>query len=152
MLCQWPARKAAKVSMSHVSPGLNVSLSQCLARSRVSGLWSYLPSPLAPPARLGRHRRSGNRRADMRHETRDLVGDMRHETRDLPAAPFHAVTFGTLATAIFTASVVCRDARMPRSIMSIIAEGISWHGVVRSRLNMSISSANVFANTWLQFT
>ena len=66
--------------------------------------------------------------------------------------PFQAVTFGALATAIFTASVVCRDARMPRSIMSIIAEGISWHGVVRSRLNMSISSANVFANTWLQFT
>ena len=41
-----PETRAANVSMSHVSPGLNVSLSQCLARSLVSGLWS--PPPLAP--------------------------------------------------------------------------------------------------------
>ena len=35
-----PETRAANVSMSHVSPGLNVSLSQCLARSLVSGLGS----------------------------------------------------------------------------------------------------------------
>ena len=65
--------------------GLNVSCltrSQCLAVSmsrQVSGLRSLvLPSPLAPPARWARRWRCGNRRADMRHETRDLQG--RHET------------------------------------------------------------------------
>ena len=41
-----PETRAANVSMSHVSPGLNVSLSQCLARSLVSGLWS--PPPPCP--------------------------------------------------------------------------------------------------------
>ena len=35
-----------------VSPSLNVSLSQCLRRSRVSGLWSHppFPTPRARPA------------------------------------------------------------------------------------------------------
>ena len=55
-----------------VSPSLNVSLSQCLRKSQVSGLWS--PPTTLTPARWARHRRSGNRRADMRHETRDLPG------------------------------------------------------------------------------
>ena len=63
---------------------LNVSCltrSQCLAVSmshQVSGLRSLVsPSPLATP-RQSRHRRSGNRRADMRPETRDPAGG--HET------------------------------------------------------------------------
>ena len=51
--------KREQVSMSrclNVSPGLG---------SQVSGL----TFTLAPAARWPRHRRSGNRRADMRHET-----------------------------------------------------------------------------------
>ena len=69
-----PARPPISQCLN-VSPGLNVSLSQCLRRSRVSGLWS---PTLLLAARLPRRWRSGNRRADMRHETRDLAGG--HET------------------------------------------------------------------------
>ena len=64
--------------------GLNVSClnrSQCLAVSmspQVSGLRSLVSPTLSLGARLARHGRGGNRRADMRHETRDLAGG--HET------------------------------------------------------------------------
>ena len=50
--------------MSHVSDRLNVSLSQCLRKSPVSGLWSP-PPPLSRAPRTGRRCRCGNRRADM---------------------------------------------------------------------------------------
>ena len=75
---------------------LNVSCvtrSQCLAVSmshQVSGLRSQVSPPFTPcfAARSARHRRSGNRRADMRPETRDLLGDMRHEPRDLAGGAY----------------------------------------------------------------
>ena len=77
---KWPARKAAKVSMSHC-----LTQSHCLAVSmspRVSGLRSLVSPSLATThclaARWTRRWRSGNRRADMRPETRDLAGG--HET------------------------------------------------------------------------
>ena len=78
-----PARPP-KSQCLNVSPGLNVSLSQCLRRSRVSGLWSPpLTTTSYLAARSARRWRSGNRRADMRPETRDLPGG--HETLRPPA-------------------------------------------------------------------
>ena len=67
-------RQCLNVSLSHP-----VSMSRCLnvsasLLSQVSGL----ALPLAPAARSARRWRSGNRRADMRPETRDLPGG--HET------------------------------------------------------------------------